>query len=430
MQEQIRRNVRFNFTMGVLDGAFFGLGMSFASFVTIIPLFMSQLTDSSALIGLVVSLHTLGWQIPQLFIASRVARLPRYKPMAMMMTFHERWPFFGLAVLALLLPTLGPVTVLPLAVLLITIHGLGGGFAGAAWQPMIAKIMPPERTGTFFGTQSGAANLMGAVGALTAGLLIGRLSAPTNFAVCFAIAGAVMFASYFFLARTREPAHEVAPQKSTRSVDWHAFRDILKRDVNFRWFLIARSLSQFGWMAIAFYTVYAVERFGLDERTAGLLPFLIMVAQGVAGPLVGWLGDRIGHRSVYILGMLVMTLSVTLMVGAPTITWVYMAFVLAGLANSTFWATSITLSMQFGNEAERPLYVGLANSLIAPTGLLAPLIGGGLADSFGYQATFGLAIVGGLATAAVMFLFMTDPRRPTLETAQPGVILKDAAFGK
>lgn len=430
MQEQIRKNVRFNFTTGVLDGAFFGLGMSFASFVTIIPLFMSQLTDSSALIGLVVSLHTLGWQIPQLFIASRVSRLSRYKPMVMIMTFHERWPFFGLAVLALLLPTLGPVTVLPFAVLLITVHGLGGGFAGAAWQPMIAKIMPPDRTGTFFGTQSGAANLMGALGALTAGFLIDRLPLPLNYAACFAIAGAVMFASYFFLARTREPAHEVAPQKSARSVDWHAFRDILKRDVNFRWFLIARSLSQFGWMAIAFYTVYAVERFGLDERTAGLLPFLIMVSQGIAGPLLGWLGDRIGHRSVYVLGMLVMTASIVMIASAATLTWIYLAFVLAGFANATFWATSITLSMEFSNEAERPLYVGLANSLIAPTGLLAPLIGGGLADSFGYQATFGLAIAGSLATAAVMFFFMTDPRRRTIEPAQPHAILKDAAFGK
>ena len=45
-QQEIRRHTRFNFTVNVLDGAFFGLGVGFASTVTIIPLFVNSLTDS------------------------------------------------------------------------------------------------------------------------------------------------------------------------------------------------------------------------------------------------------------------------------------------------------------------------------------------------------------------------------------------------
>ena len=38
-------NVRFNATVNILDGAFFGAGLGFASVTTIIPLFVSLLTN-------------------------------------------------------------------------------------------------------------------------------------------------------------------------------------------------------------------------------------------------------------------------------------------------------------------------------------------------------------------------------------------------
>src|SRR5574340_1040746 len=41
----IRKHLRFNFTIGMLDGGFFGLGMGFASFSAIIPLFVHHFTD-------------------------------------------------------------------------------------------------------------------------------------------------------------------------------------------------------------------------------------------------------------------------------------------------------------------------------------------------------------------------------------------------
>ena len=49
------KHVRFNAIVNILDGAFFGSALGFASFTTIIPLFVSQLTDSAILIGLAVA---------------------------------------------------------------------------------------------------------------------------------------------------------------------------------------------------------------------------------------------------------------------------------------------------------------------------------------------------------------------------------------
>lgn len=100
MKSKHARNLRFNFTVNVLDGGFFGAALGFASFITIIPLFVSNLTDLAVLIGLIPAIHAVGWQLPQLFTAPRVSRLRRYKRMALMMSLNERFPFLGLAIVA------------------------------------------------------------------------------------------------------------------------------------------------------------------------------------------------------------------------------------------------------------------------------------------------------------------------------------------
>jgi len=65
----VRKHLRFNFLIGLLDGGAFGLGLGFASFTAIIPLFVHHLTDSALLIGLVPAIHNMGWQLPQLLTA-------------------------------------------------------------------------------------------------------------------------------------------------------------------------------------------------------------------------------------------------------------------------------------------------------------------------------------------------------------------------
>jgi sugar phosphate permease len=130
------------------------------------------------LITLIGSIHGIGWQLPQIFTANRVAGLQRFKPMVVFMTVHERWPFFGLAIVALLMQRLEANLIIALAFVMLSIYAIGGGLAATAWQSMIGKIIPAEKRGTFFGTQSAVANLTGAVGALLAGFLLQLPLAP------------------------------------------------------------------------------------------------------------------------------------------------------------------------------------------------------------------------------------------------------------
>lgn len=410
-QTEILKNLRHNFIVNVLDGAFFGAGLGFASFVTVIPLFVNSLTDSTTIIGLIAALHVIGWQLPQLFTARKVAGLRLYKPMVLRRTIEERWPFLGLAVVALLIPVVSNQTALALTFVLVLWHSLGGGFTATAWQSMISKIMTRERVGTFFGAQSAAANLMSALTAVVAGWILLNIEYPYNFALCFFITGILMTISWVFLWRAREIEHEPRRVMAAEDALWPNLRDILRRDVNFRWFVGARVLAQFAWMATSFYTIYAVREYQMDEQTAGLMTSVLLLGQTLANPIIGWVGDRFGHRRVFVGGLLVMTVSIALALASPQMGWFYVIFGLAGLAQAVFWTTTMAMTVEFGDETDRPYYIGLTNTLIAPATILAPIAGGWLVDAFGFHVMFLVALTAGLLGAVVLQVAVLDPRR-------------------
>src|SRR4030065_2648080 len=86
----------FNFLFNVIEGGAFGFALGFASFTTIIPLFVSSLTDSAILIGLIPAIHVLGWQLPQLFTARSVSQRKHYKSMVLFLTVQERLPYLAI----------------------------------------------------------------------------------------------------------------------------------------------------------------------------------------------------------------------------------------------------------------------------------------------------------------------------------------------
>jgi MFS family permease len=136
----------------------------------------------------------------------------------------------------------------------------------------------------------------------------------------------------------------------------------------------------------------------------------LLIAQMLVNPLIGWLGDRWGHRFTLAAGMLSAILSNLLVLIAPDATWLYPAFALAAVGSAVSITSILAITVEFGEEHERPYYIGLGNTLIAPVSLVAPLIGGALADSLGYDATFKLACGAAALGIAILLFLLRDPR--------------------
>ena len=402
------KNFPFNFMVNVMDGGFFGLALGFASFTTVLPLFVSNLTHSAVLIGLIPAIHTVGWYLPQVFTAQRVSQLKRYKPMVMFWTIHERVPFLGLAILAWFVPQIGPGITLTLTFILLVWQGFGGGMAANPWQNMIGKIIPRERWGVFFGSQTAASTLLGAVGVVIAGLVLQNNVPNVGFSLCFLLAIGAFTISFFAIALTREVETPAVASEIERKDFWRDLREILRRDVNFRWFIIVRILAQIGTVGFAFYTVYVVRFYGVDEATAGLLAGVLLISQTIFNPIMGWLGDHWSHRWVMVLGMVAAAMSAWIIIWAPSIGWFYLAYALEGIAYVGVWTIALAMIQELGEPHEKPSYIGLANTLIAPTALMIPLLAGWLADSVGYQATFTVTAIGAVATILVLGFILKD----------------------
>ncbi len=413
LSQDLRDKLQRNYFANLLDGSFFGFGiMGLASYVTIIPLYLSYLTESTALIGFVAALFHIGWQVPQLLTANRVAGLRRYKPMVLAMTLFERLPYFALALVAFLIPTIGIEMALFFTVFILAVQSLGGGFTATAWQSMLSKIMPPHRLGTFFGIQSACVNLFGAGGALLASFILERRDFPHGFALLFFITGLSLALSFAFLTLTYEP--ESAPKDVGKRLPWREFSGrlwhILRADKNFRWFLVARGLTALSLTCLSFFTIFGIRRFDMSPEFAGAMTSVLLVSNTLSSSLIGWIGDRWGHRRVLIFSNLLTVLSIGLSLAAPDVTWFYLVFALMGIVNSTQWSTILTITVQFSAVAERPFYIGLANTLIAPVTVFAPIIGGWLVDAVSFELTFSIFALAGLFSLLVYVIPMQDPR--------------------
>lgn len=411
VEQFTRRHLRYNVTVGLMDGGTFGIALGFASFGTILPLFVASMTDSATLIGLVPAIHSAGWLLPQLFTASATSRLRRYKSTVLKSTIHERLPFVGFAIIALLLPRIGVQAGLILTFLLLTWQGLGGGFTANPWTSMISKIIPSEYRGTFFGTQAAVANLFISGAAIAAGYLLHWYTAPFNFAVCFLIAAFFFTLSWFALAFTREPADNDKVLEEYPTPLWQGAGKILKRDKNFNWFLVARTLSQFATMGFAFYIIHALRNFHMDEITAGFLTATLTISQTIANAGMGWLGDKVGHRAMLIIGAGAATLSSLLAWIAPSLAWFFPIFILTGFANVSIWTNGMTMTVDFSDETERPFYIGLAQTLTAPATMIAPLIGGWIADTQGFGVTFAIGTFLSIVMMAILIFLVKEPRK-------------------
>jgi MFS family permease len=409
---EVERNFRWNFSVNLLDISFIMLGLSLVSRETVIPLLVSQLTPSTVAIGLVSAVYGLGLYLPQLIGAGYSEGMALKKPfVALWGGLGERMPYLLIGVALLLLAEPAPMAALVLLILLLGVSGASAGFATPAWFDMIAKVIPLQRRGLFTGLGHGLGALMGVAGAAVIGVVLVRLPFPQSYAALFILAFAAMAISWVGLALNREPpSRQVRPAAPLASY-LRRLPAVLGGDRNFARYLWAMTVARIGTMAGGFFLVYGAERFQLGGAEVGLLTGVLIGAQALLNPLWGILGDRRGHKVVLVCGAAALALGALAAALAPAWPWLIGAFVLLGAFLAADSASFLTIIPEFCPEGERPTYIGLANTLLAPVTTLAPLAGGWLAALFGYPPMFGLAaLVAGIGTV-MLALWVREPRR-------------------
>lgn len=410
-EQQIEGYFARNFLVNALDWAFFSLGMSFASVGTILPVYVSHLTSSKVLIGLVSTLANMGWFLPQIVTAPLLERLARRKPLVLVVGAVERLPFLLLASATFWLASASKGLLLVIFFGLLACHSFAGGLGGTAWQDLMAKIIPLRRRGRFFGISNLISGILGVGGALCARSILARYPYATNFALCFFIAFLAMSVSWCFLALTKEPPQRpsLLPLKG-RHYWRQRLPDVLRSDSNFRRYLSARAVGALGGMAIGFLAVYAVGQFGLSDAQAALFTVFSLGSSMLSNLAWGMVGDRWGYKLVLEGASLLSGLALCLALLSNSVAGFYGVFALLGAAWAAWNIGGLSITFEFCGPSDRPTYIGLSNSLMAPFIGVAPLVGGLVAHRWGYQMLFLLSLCMTSFGLALLHWWVEEPR--------------------
>jgi MFS family permease len=405
----LTRHARRNFWLNVLDGSSFTLGISLVSRFTVLPLVVERLSDARWLQGLIPAIFYAGWLLPGLFMAPVVAAQPRRKPIILTATIGERVPFLLLGLVLILAPGLPPPVLLGVLFGLYAVFALSAGLTSTAWQDFISRIIPERSWGIFFGLQAGLGGLLGVGGGALAGYVLATQPFPQSAGMLALICFGFMAVSYGFLAATVEAPQPVSPRQPLK-VFLRGIGPLLQRDVRFRRYLLCRGAIALGLVGHSFLTAAALERFNPPASEIGLFTAVMLGAQAVGNIGLGALADRWGHKQVLELSTGLGVAALLLALVAPASLWFVPIFALVGVSQAGYQLSGFTLVFAFSPRAERPTYIGVANTALAPVAALGPLLAGALAGAAGYGLVFAVLAAVGVAGLAVLHWQVAAPQ--------------------
>ena len=138
---------------------------------------------------------------------------------------------------------------------------------------------------------------------------------------------------------------------------------------------------------------------GVNTGTAaslnGWLLFAFSITQFVFAPIVGNLSDKFGRRPILLVSLFGFGLDYILMSWAPSIEWLFVGRIIAGVTGASFTTASAYIA-DISNDENRAANFGMIGAAFGMGFILGPLIGG-LLGGFGPRIPF-------IAAAVLCFL--------------------------
>ncbi len=286
--------LRFNLRAHIMDGALFGLAMSFVSFNTILPVFIQQVGGSVVAIGSVPVLWTIGLNFPQVIVIRLTNSRELVKPLVLRFGLLNRYSFLAVGVFTFFfVKDLSATISVPLLLALVFFTAATGSFGSPAWFHLFTKTTPMKLRGKLMAIRQLLSSSLGILGGFVVTFVLATFAFPDNFAFLFVIAYLLSMASYLYLRKLKEPsADSQYPDPAPSSSTFGDGRAILRRNKNFRNFLLADAFTLMSMSASAFYAVYAIEKFDVPASYAGTFTVIVMAGMVAGNSVFGYWRTR------------------------------------------------------------------------------------------------------------------------------------------
>jgi MFS family permease len=408
--EFVRKHESWNFLMCWGNGAVVSMGFAFFAVDTVMAGLVYQLTHSSVAVGIMTSVHGVGWLWPQVFVGNKIEPWPKKMP-AYTSTMYLRALALFLLPVMLVLPIENHWITYALLLAVFAVYTTGCGICVVPFWDVLAKTIPRKRVPMLLAYRNAAGGILGFIAGSICSYVLAERSGmvyPWNYVLLLGIGGVLSTIAYWLFHLVREPEDERLVPKVPLSAFIKRGPIIYRRDKHFRRYFYYRCYWALGVMSQSLFVPYAIGILHTDVSIIGVFTAITMLVTAISSFLWGRFAVRYGT---------VMLLQASA----------------AALGISTFAATAVALCLSFGvlddfirahylwvftlmyagstagiqglNIAgsvyilvlappeRRATYQSFMNTLIVPL-LCTPMVGGFIAQHMEYSVSFGLSFLG------------------------------------
>ncbi|MBU1374723.1 MAG: MFS transporter [Alphaproteobacteria bacterium] len=404
--DNLKRNYLGNYLHGMLGMT----GFRLINAPTFLPAYLLSVSGSNVIVGLGLALQQLGGVISPIFGATKVEHRTKVMPAAVWMGSLGRLAILGMALSGWLLKGSALVWALLFFILM---FGIFMGAQRVVFSLLMSKVIPISRRGRLQAWRNATGGAIAAVLAGLAGVYLIKPNAfgngySTTFVLAFILTSAGLWALQILLKEPEPPTTRAQARFRDRLREFPA---LIAQDRAYGFFLVVQMLATSARIATPFYILYVGKVVGTDGATLGLLSFAFLGADTVSNLLWGYMGDKTGFRAVLVISLIGWVAATIMLLNLHTPIPIFAAFALLGASLSGYMMASQTMILEFGDRDDLPMRIAISATAESITATAGPLIGGIVAEVYGYNVVF-LASLGFLASAfVILILAVQDPRR-------------------
>ncbi len=419
--DNLKRNYLGNYLHGMLGMT----GFRLVNAPTFLPAYLFQISGSNTIVGLGLALQQVGGIISPIFASTKIEHRKKVMPAAILMGSLGRLAILGIALsgwfipnktFAVSMPWGDPIPVNPLVWSVLFFMMMFGVFMGAqrvVFSLLMAKVIPLSRRGRLQAWRNATGGAIAAVLAFVAGKyfigpnIFGN-GYSTTFVFAFVLTSLGLWALQLLLKEPEPPTVRAEGRFRDRLRE---FPDLIKQDKAYGFFIVVQMLATSARIATPFFIIYVGQQIEMTGTTLGLLSLAFLGADTLSNLVWGYMGDKSGFRLVLLLSIAGWILATILLMNFHSTPAIFAAFFALGAAQGGYNMAAQTMILEFGDRDDLPMRIAVSATAESVTATLSPLIGGAVADMFGYSVVFGASI--GFLAAALLILFVAvgEPRK-------------------
>jgi MFS family permease len=421
-QEQSHPHLRRNFTLGIVNGGMFVFAEALMSIDTVLTWFVQQLGGSNFLIGLVGPMRDAGWFLPQLFTSHHLQREPLKLPLYRRAAAVRIVAWFSWTAATFVLAANYPALLL-VFFLAYAINSLASGFAGLPFMDIVAKTIPADRRGSYFGGRLFAGSVLGLAASVIVGVVLSTQNPqpfPNNVGTLFLLSWFAAITGLSAFSLIKEPPGDVRDDGYTFTAHLQRAARLPRQNQNLRYLLIARVVILLSYVAAPFYSIYSINVLGAPVSIIGVYMGVRTIVALLINPIWSRLSDRRGNKLVMQLataiGVVMLAWVVFIPVAArslnvPAALMAYAVvpvFALMGAYETGVGIGAVNLTLEVAPPNDRAIYIGLTNTILG-VAYLSTAVSGIIVDLVGYEGVFVSGLIM-LLVASWALWRLRDPR--------------------